>query len=907
MLHLRDRTRPAIALTLLLASAAATSAAQDAPRTNADSLESVTPGARYRAGAFTRAIAGTGWRDLWTTPVAAPVLDPDTHLGGLELVKRGGGFHSLVLHLQEAGGWREYRFRSVDKFPMQGTPQLRGTVAGRVIEGQVASLFPAAPLLVPPLLDALGILHVKPELYVMGDSPRLEHVRDTVVGMLGTFELAAQEAPDDTPGFGGSSKIKGTEKFLDDLLENRGHRLDERELLAARLIDILVNDPDRSPDNYNWARFGEKGAYTWRPLPRDRDQAFIDARGLLNAVVIRRIYPKQIPFRNKIPLRGLTYSAHVIDRRLLQRLTADDFREVALHVQRTIDDRVIDQVVAQLPREWRERTTEDDRIGSVLRARRDQLREVAMAFYRSLAAEVDIRGTNEPDRIEVVRHADGRVTVTVTDPLPGLVAAVRRADGTVETESGGAVARTTERGPFFTRTFHPGETKELRIYALDGDDHAVVRGQSTGAITVRVIGGAGDDALADSAGGARTALYDAEGSNRLVAARGTRVNTRPWKELRVEPGFRFGGDWKPDWGGSRGWRPVVDYSTGAGVIVGGGLRTKKYGFRRLPYHWAAGATLMVGTGNGRLGLEADLDYRAENVPRGFRIEGTATQLDDTRFFGYGNDTPRLARELNLVHQNVVTIEASSVRYLGWRAREGEGNAYRAEDTTRYAALRPIAGELRVGPTFAWIDPDPAPGSPLARTGVAGGSSFALAGAQLALELDRTDDDAVPTTGWTLDAGVAAYPALLGLDDAFGTASARASMYVPLGRRGGPHLAFRGGGAFAAGDQPVQFAPAIGGRRTVRGYSYRRFAGDAAADASAELRVPVGTVNVLVRSQLGVFALADAGRVWFDGRSDGGVHTGVGGGLWLAAFGRSVSLAYVRGEGSRLYLSSGLFY
>ena len=81
----------------------------------------------------------------------------------------------------------------------------------------------------------------------------------------------------------------------------------------------------------------------------------------------------------------------------------------------------------------------------------------------------------------------------------------------------------------------------------------------------------------------------------------------------------------------------------------------------------------------------------------------------------------------------------------------------------------------------------------------------------------------------------------------------------------------------------------------------------AQNAGTELRVPVGTVNFIVRSQLGVFGLVDAGRVWFDGRSDGGWHSGVGGGFWLSAFGKSVSVAYARGDGNRLYLKSGLSY
>src|SRR4051812_19564546 len=37
-----------------------------------DKTVTVTPGPEYEAGAFTRAIMGNGWRDLWTTPVSAP-------------------------------------------------------------------------------------------------------------------------------------------------------------------------------------------------------------------------------------------------------------------------------------------------------------------------------------------------------------------------------------------------------------------------------------------------------------------------------------------------------------------------------------------------------------------------------------------------------------------------------------------------------------------------------------------------------------------------------------------------------------------------------------------------------------------------------------------------------------------
>jgi hypothetical protein len=887
---------------LIIAGTAHDAPAQSSSSGGRNDVQVKTPGPQYEAGAFKRTLFGSGWRDVWTTPVAVPVLDISTYAGGLEFDEIGGGFHSRVLHLKEDDGWREYRFRSVDKYPT--LPEaFRGTLLGDVWNDQVSILFPAAPLLVPPLLKAVGLLHVEPGLYVMGDSPRLGEGREMFAGMLGTMELKGQEAPDDKPGFAGATKVKNFQNFLEDINESREHRLDERELLAARLIDFLVNDVDRSRDNFDWARFGEKGAYTWRPLPRDRDQAFVDARGLANALFVRRVFPKQIPFGPAYDLAGLTYTTYTIDRRLLQRLDADDFREVALRVQRAITDSVIGEVIAQMPPEWRANTDADERLSAALPARRDALPQVAMEFYRNLAGEVDVHGTNEADRVEVLRHADGRVTVTITDP-EGAPTVVQRVDGAVVTTVGGAIAG---RDAFYSRTFLPSETNEVRVYAGAGDDVATVRGAPSIGIVVRIIGGEGSDVLADSAGGRKTLLYDAEGSNRLTLASGTRVNTRPWKPMEVEEGFRLDSDFRPDWGGSSGLMPAFDYNTSAGVIVGVGHRVRKYGFRRLPHHWEYGASIQVGTGNGRLGLTGYGDYRFENSPGALRLEAQATQLEATRFFGYGNNTAEVPRALSVVDQKMLTFETSLVRFFGWRSREGTESEIKGGDSAKYSALRPLIGELSIGPRFAWIDPEPVAGSPLLTSGVLGSDDFGLAGAQAGLELDRTDDDAVPTAGWKMEAEVAAFPALLGLNDGFGTASAGGAVYVPLGRLGGPHIALRAGGALAAGEYPAQFAPAIGGGSSLRGYSWHRFAGDAAVNGGAELRVPVGTVNFLLRSQLGVFALADAGRVWFDGSSEGGFHTSIGGGFWLAALGRSVSVAYAHGESGRLYLSSGLFY
>jgi hypothetical protein len=911
---MRTQRRPLIALTtallLALAPGRATPQRPDSvpPASAIGDVVTAVPGHAYRADGLARLFLGGGWRDVWTTAVEVPVFDLGGYAGGVEIIRRGGGYQSITLHLAEAAGWREYRYRSVNKFPQLAMPhELRGTLAGAVLQDQVSTLFPAAPLLVPPLLAAIGALHVVPDLYIMPDDPRLGEHREAFAGMLGTVELKPDDAPDGEPGFAGSRSVKGTTGFFSDIAESRMHMLDEREFLAVRLIDFMVNDTDRTEDNFEWARFDAAGGtYRWRPVARDRDRAFMDARGLLNSLIVRRVYPKLVPFGPDFSLAGLTYTSFTLDRRLLQRLARTDFEDIAREVQRAIGDDVIEAVIAELPRSWRERTDAAGRLRHALTARRTALPAIALAFYRDLASEVDVHGTAEDEYASVVRHDDGTVTVTISGREDAdRVDIARHGDGSLTLALSGSAPSTTVATPFYRRTFDPGETNEVRLYLGAGDDLAVVRGAQSSAIKVRVIGGAGDDMLVDSAGGGGTFFYDSEGDNTFVAASGTRVSRDHWTPLEPATGLRLGRPWRPDWGGSSGWGPVIDYTEGSGIVVGYGPDRRQHGFRRLPHHWSAGAKLLVGSGSGRLGVTLVADYRAENSPLALMLAARVSQLDALRFHGYGNDSPELDRDASLVRQNSVAVEPALVWHIGWRAREGLGNPLRGE-VAGLPGLRPLVGQLEAGPVLYWSDASPREGSPFAAADAIGSDAFGRIGLRLGLELDRTDRDPVPTRGWTFRAALAGYPAAWDASESFSTAEAVGSVYVPLAKLG-PHVAVRAGGAMGSGAIPVQHAPAIGGRRTLRGYAWQRFTGDASAYGSTELRVPTGSVSMFVRWQTGVFALADAGRVWFDGRSEGGWHTGVGGGFWLASLGRGVSVAWARGEETRLYLSSGVSF
>ena len=115
-----------------------------------------------------------------------------------------------------------------------------------------------------------------------------------------------------------------------------------------------------------------------------------------------------------------------------------------------------------------------------------------------------------------------------------------------------------------------------------------------------------------------------------------------------------------------------------------------------------------------------------------------------------------------------------------------------------------------------------------------------------------------------------------------------------------------GGKKVWGDPPFHELAYLGGSATVRGYTPQRFAGDAAAYGNAELRLFIKHFSV---GDVGIFGLADAGRVFLDGESSGRWHTAGGGGIWfaLANPGTAVTLAVAQGERRLVYGQLGFMF
>ena len=796
-----------------------------------------------------RTLWGSNYRRLWTTPIDVPVLDLQRDYGGLRATEQGGGRQTSSLRLV-AGDGREFFFRSVDKngdaiLP----PDLQASIVGRIWQDEVSTLFPAAALLAAPLLRSAGAMVVEPRLFVMPDDPALGPFRGTFAGTLGMLE----ERP--LAPYHGASEVIRTDEMLQRVLPDPGQRPDTREFLLVRLMDMYIGDSDRGASQWLWLKREGPGGVDWQPLGIDRDWAFVSYGG---AVVdaIRHRFPKLVHFSGEYPdLIGLHWRASPLDRRLLGDVPRTTWDSLARILTARLTDAVIDSAVRGLPEEFYAAAGAD--LARALRQRRDQLPEAARRFYRMLALDAEVYATERGDVVTAERGPQGSLNLAIR-------------------------AENTER-PYFQRRFQSGETKEVRLFLSGGQDTVSIDGSDDGP-QLRLLGDSGTKVVANAARGGRTVLYAPEPVAAIVKGSGPlSVDRKTYREpdstSRTPPAPRYWGHW---WWFS----PYLRYDPDRGALLGAGTTLFTYGFRKNPYATRLDLLGGYGTGAAEFAAGIALDLRRENSPIHwlFRAQGTGANVH--HFYGLGNETQQVESKS---FYKVFGSEYEALAAVGW-------------SLNRYVSAL-------LGPVVKYTSTDFSRGGLISDVRPYGSGKFGELGGRLGLDFDSRDAAAAATRGAHLTVEGTLYPAVWDVDSTFGTLHAEAATYLTPRISLRPTLALRVAGMRVWGAFPYQQSAFVGGSSTLRGLSSHRFLGHASAYGNAELRVPLTRLVLLAPVQLGIFGLADVGRVWQEGESSDSWHSAFGGGVSLAflAPANTVTAAIAHGDQTSVYLGTGFMF
>ncbi|MCH7770581.1 MAG: BamA/TamA family outer membrane protein [Bacteroidetes bacterium] len=837
-----------------------------------DSTKFVTiiPGKQFEAGWFHNFWFGTHWRDIWTAPIRVPVLDLKNFAGGITPTKVGGGLQTKSLRFKGKDG-NIYKFRSISKDPTKVLEsELPKSLIADVLQDQISSANPLGALVVVPLLNAVDVLQAEPQLVVLPDDEMLGKFREEFGGMLGMIEIHPDEGEEGKPGFEGAEKIVGTYKLFHRLEKKRSERVDSKEFLKARLMDNYIGDWDRHTDQWRWAMYDVNGNDLWRPIPRDRDQAFPKYDGVfpsLGEMFVLQLNHFAADFPNA---RNLTWSGRMLDRRYLSELTKEQWDSVTAFVQNRLTDEVIEDAVNRLP-------TEVIKIVGAellfkLRSRRDQLFTFSEDYYNLINDVVDIYCSDKDDFVEVIRLSNDETEVSY----------YRRAKKNGKKKD----------APIYHKIFDNELTSEVRIFLMDGDDKAVVNGEVETSPLIRIIGGNGKDEFVDNSkvhgnlfsilpipnAERATVFYDSGNKSVFETGPGTVINKikipEPVDDIdKYEPHFknRFH---------EIEINPVIDLSSDDGLTLGGGPTLIVYDFLMDPYEYWVTFTAAYSIKLKSAVLFYKLISKSWIEGAATNIEISYTQLHLVRYFGFGNETffseEREANGFNEIKQNLFYIKPSV-----------DFHFFNYNTTTFGLSYNKFNTDIR---NEILLDDFHNPGYGL---GV-----FKIIELNSAFIIDSRDVIRNSKKGILVYIHGSIYPAVLDNEKFFSKGGFDIRGYFNGKSITDFTLALKTSGERVWGSMyPFQFAAFRGGKNTLRGYSRERFSGDAAISAQAELRLLISKISLYLPGEFGIHFFGETGRVFVDGEISTKWHPAFGAGVWLSIIERTLNTSFTVGRSS----------
>ncbi|MEO5976034.1 MAG: metallophosphoesterase [Chryseolinea sp.] len=800
-----------------------------------------------RIGKGQRFFLGSHNRALYLEKYEFPILDLTTFEGGVTPVKQGGGNQTNSLRVRNSKG-RDYAFRGMTKDASRFLPYpFNKMVAAKfLVEDNFLATLPFAPLAVPYLADAIDVYHTNPKLYYIPSQPALGAYN----GIFGGGLHLVEERPSgkhwkDAPFFGSPDKIISTPELTENLLKNNNYKVDESWALRTRLLDFLIGDWDRHDDQWTWAAFDEgKDKKLYRPIPRDRDQAFSRYDGLVPGIA-----QQTLPFLRQLQVYGpeirsmkwTTWSARLFDRTFLNELNWEQWQTQVKFVQEHLTDSVIGNAFRDWPQKAREISA--DYLIKSLKARRNDLMKVARIHYEFLSKSVDVIGTEERERFEIERLDDYHTKVTAYE--------INKKDDI--------------KHQTFERTFDSRDTKVINVYGNGDADDFVVTGNVKRGIKLRLIGGLGNDEFIDQSsvyrGPKKTIIYDDLRKNSVTADHETRDMRTNISRYNIYD--RRGYDSEYD---ITLPLPVLGFNPDDKFLMGANFNVVRHKFKKVPYssNQKFGATFAFGTLACKANYEADfLDvFRNTDVYIDARYHGPTFAFN---FAGIGNDTRRVVKNANFyrVRQDLIYVyPALKKRFAG------------------------LSGYFTLGPTFSATHVQNTNGRFIQSYGEDSRQYIFeqkyFGGARLGFHYNNVDNLFSPHSGvkfnTTLD-----WTDNFNEDKQFTSLRSQLIIYKALDARENFILStqFGYGQNFGEGYEFFQM-PSIGGSLGLRGYRNDRFYGDIMYWQSTDLRVRLAASrNKILPFTLGAFGGFDYGRVWLKGEESSSWHTSYGGGLWVS--------------------------
>lgn len=834
---------------------------------------SVYPVKLTQKGKVYRWLWGEHYRKYYGIPVDAPTADLASLNGGFTPFREGGGNQSNSLRLKAADG-QEFVMRGVKKSAVRflnnmafkkstfGT-ELNNTFPEKFLLDFYTTNHPFTPFSVGNMADKLNIFHSNPKLYYIPKQFTLGEYNENYGDEMYMIEERFSSDPKTLASLDNAKDIVSTDDVLKNFTKNYKYSVDRESYIRARIFDMLIGDWDRHSDQWKWAEYQDGDKVIYKPIPKDRDQAFSKYDGaafklIMNVPAIRHMKTFKDEIKN---VKWMNMEPYPMDLIFLKGATQEEWTAQAQYIQEHLTDADIDDAFSNLPKEVKDETITD--IQRKLKNRKTKLQDYAAQYYDVLQKKVPLAGTVNPDKFVITKDGHSvnvkQYKLDKNKENPELV---------------------------FEKTYDDSKTKELWIYGLEDDDIYEVAGEGRPKMNIRLIGGYNHDVY-NIADGKSIKIYDFKSQKNTYNGAATKnisddydINTYNYKH----PKYNFFAGY-----------PNADYNPDDGVILGVLANFTVNNFIRDPYTQKHSLKANFYTATGGFNVAYKGIFKKAISGWDFNLDAAyTTPRFSENFFGLSNESPydkeNTEREYNRARISKFNF-APSISKKSWMNLQHQFQLTFEDNKVQ-----------RKGDRFVDQSPD-------VRPEVFKSQQFA--GANYTFSFKNLDNKAFPTLGLEFLVNADWKTNLSNTEKNFFTLNGTLTIDHRLDKRGNFVFA-NSSNAMWISNNNFEFyqAASIGGNNGMRAFRNDRFSGKSYFTNNSEIRWDFGRVrNNIIPANMGVLIGYDLGRVWNDNEESNKWHQSVGAGFWMSVVEMfSARLNYFYGsDGGRISAGVGMTF
>jgi hypothetical protein len=799
---------------------------------NTDTIKTVVAGKQYKRSVWHNIFWGRHYRKEWAQPVTVKSMLLDTAKGGLIVTEKSGSRQSKGLRLKNKAG-KEYVLRSIDKDFGNGLPDIfDGTFITRVAKDQASIGHPYAAVTIAALIAATDIYHTNPIIVYIPKQQLLDKYNDEYGNQLYLFEERPDEDQSDVASFGNSKNVIGTDKLYEKIYGDNDNRVNQKAFAKARLFDMLIGDWGRHIDQWRWAEFETGNQTIYKPIPRDRDQAYTSFDGfypwLATHVAGATFLENFDTHLNNV--KRFNIPGRPLDKKFLNELSKAQWMAIAAELKNELTDSVIENAVKQLPAEIFK--ISGNNIIAKLQSRRNELDKYADKYYQYLSHHVDVTGSQKQELFEINRLNNKETQLNIYKLNK---------------------QQQVNDKPYYSRIFKKSETKEIRLYGLEGEDIFKVNGNANEGVKIRVVDPSAQDSIA----------MQVKGRNKYSAGNCFEFDTSHQKKFDffIMP-FFIPAEYKVFDNDALQLFPTTGLRLTANIryytkpwrkeeFENVHVISANYGFIRGAFNIGYAGRLPQRIGKWDIVIKARLDAPARE-----------------NFFGIGNNS-----KANIKVPTTDVYSSKSLRVYGGAGISRQVNKYNYFDfTALYQSVKVDSTGTQYKKGIGLNNDDLTVFNSKQFAGVEGNYAFV-----------KTNSRFYPTRGIKFLAAAGYMQNLKTPARNFIKVNSFVAGYVPLSKQF--TLAVRVGGAILNGRADYYHLNVLGGNENLRGLPRERFYGNNMFYNNNEIRWITNTHNYFYNGKIGLIGFVDNGRVWQKNEKSDYWHVGYGGGLIMIPFNR----------------------